>query len=263
MKAFKFTLIAFACLLSGFTYSHESRKRVSFSIKNTATYTFAVRTPSFMQLDPDQIGYITMNVGEQLMFMKMFKKHPLFVVTPEMSNTVIDVTGTAKLRNKGDAETIIYIKPPRKAPKPKRVAPASPPAKKRVPPPPPPVIQEEYSGEIFTIVQDMPRFVGCEQADYREQKKCSDMKMLEHVYKNIRYPTVSRKSKIEGTVIVSFIIERDGKVNNAEVIRSVDENCDREALRVINSMPNWIPGKQRNQPVRVQFNLPIKFKLQG
>jgi len=264
MKAFKFTLITLTCLLSSFAYSQKGNTYVTLGIENTANHTFTVRTPSPIQLYPGVNNVIGLKVGEQIMFMKMLKKHPLFVVTPEMDNTVIDVTGTAKLRNKGDAETILYIKPPLKAPKPKTRVPVSPSTKKKVPPPPLPVIQEEYAGEIFTIVQDMPRFPGCENigGTNDDKKKCAARKMLEYIYKNMKYPTAAKADKVEGMAIISFVIEKDGNITNTEIMRSPDERLGQEALRVVRSMPRWIPGKQRNKPVRVQYNLPMKFKLQ-
>lgn len=149
-------------------------------------------------------------------------------------------------------------------------APPAPPPIDEVPlPPPPPPIEiiedEEPNTGIFTIVQQMPRFMGCEDisgAD-KEKKKCAERKMLEFIYKNINYPTIARENGIEGMAVISFVIEKDGTVTAPQIIRDVAGGCGKEALRVVKTMPNWIPGKQRNEAVRVQFNLPVRFQLQN
>lgn len=79
---------------------------------------------------------------------------------------------------------------------------------------------------------------------------------------NLRYPTIAAENGIQGRVIVKFIVTKDGSIKNAEVVRSLDPSCDKEALRVVNSMPKWIPGMQNGNKVAVYFNLPILFRLQ-
>lgn len=117
-------------------------------------------------------------------------------------------------------------------------------------------------GEVFKMVEDMPKFPGCaEIADQAEQKKCADQKMLDFIFSNLKYPKEAREKGLEGMVVASFIIEKDGSISGAKIIRSIGGGCDEETLRVINAMPNWIPGKQGGKAVRVQFNLPIRFKL--
>jgi len=74
---------------------------------------------------------------------------------------------------------------------------------------------------------------------------------------------MARESGIEGTVYVTFVIERDGSVTDVKILRSIGGGCDDEAIRVVRNMPKWEPGKQRGKPVRVQFNMPIKFTLSG
>ncbi|MFT5168991.1 MAG: TonB family protein [Saprospiraceae bacterium] len=117
--------------------------------------------------------------------------------------------------------------------------------------------------EIFQVVEEMPRFEGCEDLPIAERKNCADQKMLQHIYTNIKYPAEARKSGTEGTIVVSFIIEKDGSISNPDILRSIGNGCDEEVLRVVNSMPSFIPGKQRGENVRVKFNLPVKFKLEG
>ncbi|MDX1410485.1 MAG: energy transducer TonB, partial [Saprospiraceae bacterium] len=132
------------------------------------------------------------------------------------------------------------------------------------PPPPPPA--EEYE-EIFKIVEEMPRFPGCEEmaASTNEKKQCADQKLLEFIYANIQYPLVARENNIQGNVVLSFVVNRDGSIEQIQVLRDVGAGCGEEAVRVIKLMEQkgikWIPGKQRGQPVRVQFLLPVKFKL--
>ena len=87
-------------------------------------------------------------------------------------------------------------------------------------------------------------------------------KMAEFLGKNIVYPEEAKEKNIQGTVLVSFVIEKNGKITDAKVVRGIGGGCDEEALRVVNAMPKWKPGKQNGKNVRVQFALPIKFKLQ-
>ncbi len=118
--------------------------------------------------------------------------------------------------------------------------------------------------EIFRIVEDMPRFPGCEEEeDIRERKDCSTKKQLKYVYGELKYPTEAKKNGIEGTVVVTYVVEKDGSITGAKIIRDVEMGCGDEALRIVNTMPNWIPGKQRGKAVRVQFNLPIRFQFDG
>jgi periplasmic protein TonB len=117
-----------------------------------------------------------------------------------------------------------------------------------------PVIADEEEieeMEIFTVVESMPEFPGGDAAR---------MKFLQD---NIKYPQLARESGIQGTVFVTFVVEVDGSVTDVRVLRGIGGGCDEEAVRVIKQMPSWVPGRQRGQPVRVQFNMPIRFTLQG
>ena len=104
--------------------------------------------------------------------------------------------------------------------------------------------------EIFTIVESMPEFPGGEEA------------RMKFLLQNIKYPQIARESGIQGVVYVTFVVEPDGSITNVKVIRGIGGGCDEEAVRVVKMMPKWIPGNQRGKPVRVQFNMPIKFTLQ-
>ena len=113
----------------------------------------------------------------------------------------------------------------------------------------------------------MPRFPGCENLRTKEEKDaCAQKKMLEFIYGNIKYPAIARENGIEGMVVVTFVVEKDGTVTDARVVRDIGGQCGQEALRVVSLMNDkgikWEPGKQRGRPVRVQFNLPVRFKLE-
>ena len=118
---------------------------------------------------------------------------------------------------------------------------------------PPPAVEEEEeeaAQQIFTVVEEMPKFPG------------GDAELLKFISKSIRYPVIAQENGIQGRVICSFVVNRDGSIVDAQVLRGVDPSLDKEALRVINSMPKWSPGKQRGKPVRVKYTVPITFRLQ-
>ena len=107
----------------------------------------------------------------------------------------------------------------------------------------------EEEENVFEYLDNMPEFPGGEKA------------MMEWLSQNILYPKEAVDGKIEGRVMISFVIEKDGSVSNAKVIRGIDESLDNEALRVVNAMPNWKPGMQDDQPARARFTIPVSFKL--
>lgn len=109
------------------------------------------------------------------------------------------------------------------------------------------VLEEE---PVFVIVESMPSFPG----GYEE--------LMKYLRKNLRYPNLAKESGIQGRVFVAFVVETDGSVTDVQILRGIGGGCDEEAIRVVNNMPRWEPGKQRNVTVRVRFNLPIKFTLQ-
>ena len=82
------------------------------------------------------------------------------------------------------------------------------------------------------------------------------------IVKNIKYPTVAEETGIQGRVIVTFVVERDGSITDVQVAKSVDPSLDKEAQRVVRSMPRWIPGKQNGSAVRVKYTVPVTFRLQ-
>ncbi|MDY9918527.1 MAG: energy transducer TonB [Proteiniphilum sp.] len=120
-----------------------------------------------------------------------------------------------------------------------------------IPPPPPKPKQEEVTEEIFVVVEEQPEFPGGQAA------------MMKFLSDNIRYPVIAQENGIQGRVICNFVVERDGSITDVQVVRGVDPSLDREAIRVIQQMPRWKPGKQRGSAVRVRFTLPVVFRLQN
>jgi len=86
--------------------------------------------------------------------------------------------------------------------------------------------------------------------------------MLKYVHDRIKYPSIAKEVGIEGRVIIQFVVEKDGSITQANIVRDIGGGCGAEALRVVKSMPTWIPGRQQSNPVRVRFTLPVKFGLQ-
>ncbi len=132
------------------------------------------------------------------------------------------------------------------------------------------VLQDlKQADPIFKVVEEMPRFPGCEdmEGSKEEKEECSKQKMLEYIYKNVRYPETARKLGIEGVCVVQFVVEKDGSVAEIELKRDIGGGCGEESKRVVESfqtMPEkWTPGKQKGKAVRVQYVLPIRYKLEG
>lgn len=125
---------------------------------------------------------------------------------------------------------------------------------------------ESYKDDIFKVVEQMPRFPGCDDLSGEEANNCAQDKMLRYIYENITYPAEARKNGVEGGCVVSFIVERDGTLSDLRLIKDIGSGCGEEAKRVIASMNDlperWQPGIQRGKKVRVQFNLPVLFKLE-
>jgi periplasmic protein TonB len=112
------------------------------------------------------------------------------------------------------------------------------------------VIQQEAPKEIFTVVEEQPGYPGGDEA------------RIKYLQDNIKYPDEAKELGVQGKVFVTFVVEVDGSITDVRVLRGIGAGCDEEAIRVVRNMPKWVPGKQRGVPVRVQFNLPIKFTLQ-
>ena len=110
--------------------------------------------------------------------------------------------------------------------------------------------------------REKPTFPGCEDiVDKKERLKCADEKMLQFVYGNMKYPAEARRDGIEGMVIIKFFIDEDGSILDTEIGRDIGGGCGEEALRVVESMPNWNPSRIDGNPIGVSFTLPVRFKL--
>ncbi len=103
--------------------------------------------------------------------------------------------------------------------------------------------------DVFVVVEEEPEFPGGTDALYR------------YLATNIKYPKEAKENKIQGKVFVSFVIEKDGSVSNIKVLRDIGGGCGEEAVRVVQQMPKWKPGRQRGKRVRTQYNLPLNFNL--
>ena len=111
--------------------------------------------------------------------------------------------------------------------------------------------EEEEEEVVFVVVESMPEFPGGQQA------------LFKYLGDNVKYPVIAQENGIQGRVICQFVVNKDGSIVDIEVVRSGgDPSLDKEAVRVVKSMPKWKPGKQRGKPVRVKFTVPINFKLQ-
>jgi len=119
--------------------------------------------------------------------------------------------------------------------------------------------------EIYTIVSEMPRFPGCEDLDISidEKKTCAEKKMLEYIYKNIKYPSLASDIAHEGMVVITFIVDKEGNIIQPKILRGNPTALGKEYIRIVKSMPKWIPGKQRGESVNVQFNIPFRINLRG
>ena len=112
-------------------------------------------------------------------------------------------------------------------------------------------VEEEEEEVVFVVVETMPEFPGGQQA------------LFKYLSENVKYPVIAQENGIQGRVICQFVVNKDGAIVDVEVVRSGgDPSLDKEAMRVIKSMPKWNPGKQRGKAVRVKYTVPVNFRLQ-
>ena len=109
---------------------------------------------------------------------------------------------------------------------------------------------KEEETKVFDVVEQMPSFPG------------GDAELMKYLNSHIKYPAVAEENGIQGRVVATFVVERDGSITDVKVIKSVDPSLDKEAIRVLKSMPKWIPGKQNGSAVRVKYTVPVTFRLQ-
>ncbi len=119
------------------------------------------------------------------------------------------------------------------------------------PPPPMAVKEEEAQDEALNVasVQQLPVFPG------------GDAALFKYIAENIKYPAIAKENGTQGKVVLSFLISKTGQISNVQVLRGVGGGCDQEAIRVVNNMPDWSPGKHNGVPVNVRYTLPVSFKL--
>lgn len=110
--------------------------------------------------------------------------------------------------------------------------------------------KQEEEAKVFEVVEQMPTFPG------------GNGELMAYLGKNIKYPVVAEENGVQGRVVLTFVVERDGSITDVKVVKSVDPSLDKEAIRVVKAMPNWIPGKQNGSAVRVKYTLPVTFRLQ-
>ena len=112
------------------------------------------------------------------------------------------------------------------------------------------VEEKEEETKIFEVVEQMPQFPG------------GDAALMQYLSSHIKYPVVAEENGIQGRVVCTFVVERNGSITDVRVVKSVDPSLDKEAVRVIKGMPSWIPGKQNGSAVRVKYTVPVTFRLQ-
>ena len=155
---------------------------------------------------------------------------PPAVQEVEVLNVVEDdvETETIEINTEDDKDVEVVIAPPVEAP-----------------------VEEEEEEVIFVVVESMPEFPGGQQA------------LFKYLAENVKYPVIAQENGIQGRVICQFVVNKDGSIVDVVAVRSSGEaSLDKEAIRVIKSMPKWKPGKQRGKPVRVKYTVPVNFRLQ-
>jgi len=127
--------------------------------------------------------------------------------------------------------------------------------------PPPPAPPPPPKPTIFITAERMPRYIQCGETK-AERNTCAQKALLDFVYQEIKYPAIAREVSLEGTVVVNFVVNKDGSITNVKILKDIGGGCGDEVLRIMKKMPAWeVPGAQRGRPVPVYYNLPVKFKL--
>lgn len=136
-----------------------------------------------------------------------------------------------------------------------------------VPLPPPPPPQPTLDDEPFLVVEEMPRFPGCEEYDLSKEEKteCANKELMQYVLSTVKYPIIARENQIEGYVIAQFVVDKKGNITDITIKRDIGGGCGQAVAKVLNSMDTkkglWRPGRQQGRPVKVLFTLPVKFTL--
>lgn len=128
------------------------------------------------------------------------------------------------------------------------------------PPPPPPVSLDERLAMMPDIMPMFPAEIS-DKLSSKEQKQRADSMMLKFIYDNLCYPEIALENGVAGTCVVQFVVQEDSTLTDIKVVRDIGAQCGHEALRIVELMPNWIPGEKDGKPIKVQCNLPVKFRL--
>lgn len=135
-----------------------------------------------------------------------------------------------------------------------------------------PVSPQPVEEEIFRVVEEMPRFPGCEDmnggsARNRDLENCSKDELRRYIYKNLQYPKEAEENEVEGIAVIQFVIRKDSSIEDIKIVRDPGAGTGEEAARIVESMkelnPKWRPGMQEGKPANVQYTLPVKFKLES
>lgn len=117
--------------------------------------------------------------------------------------------------------------------------------------------------EKFENIDEYPRYPGCNDPNkpIEELEECSEVRLMQFIYSNLKYPDVAKSKKLTGNVTVKFTVEKDGKITNAKIDKGLGDGCDEEVMRLVQMMPAWVPGKHEGKTLDVDFILSVKFTL--
>jgi len=190
---------------------------------------------------------------------KANNKWRYLIALPMVIILMLAINACSKYQNNDDInQSTVYPPPP----------PPTEPFNSYPPPPPPsPIDQSKYPEDnIYFEVEEMPRFPGCENESTKESiEKCATSKMYNYLYEHMVYPKKAQEKGIQGKVTVRFVVDSNGNVENAKILRDIGGGCGDEVLKVLESMNHlpekWIPGKQGGKAVSVYYTLPVLFKM--
>jgi protein TonB len=125
------------------------------------------------------------------------------------------------------------------------------------------VKEEALDDSPLIMAERMPIYGSCEVDEEEEVRRdCTNQNLLKHIYENVKYPPLARESSVEGTVVVSFVVNKSGKIEDIKLVRDIGAGCGNEVERVIRRLGEFLPGKQNGRPVSVIYRIPVKFRLE-
>ncbi|MEM9819442.1 MAG: energy transducer TonB [Bacteroidota bacterium] len=214
-------------------------------------------------------------ITEDLVTTSVFDDDPEIIRTAPQPPKALPPPPSLDLSQKIEEKTVEFIPEPEPEPEvvdtkievKQPIAPQPLPIRPIVKPSPPPTPAPEPQAPevetIFDVVEEMPRFPGCEEVgkSKKDKAKCAENRLLHFLSKQLRYPALAMQNNISGTVLISFVVDKAGEVTDIQIVRDPGGGLGKEALRVVRKMPNWIPGKQRGKEVKVRYRLPVRFHL--